>query len=99
MTTQLDRQFSALSMRSAVSVTLNQHEKLEDILQRCTEILTRHLDLALAGVWTLDGEAKVLELKASAGSCTHLSETHRRVALTQGDTAMGLAQVRAAPGA
>src|SRR5216117_1009371 len=57
MTTQLDRQFSALSMRSAISVTLNQHEKLEDILQRCTEILARHLDLALAGVWTLDGEA------------------------------------------
>ena len=88
MTTQLDKQFSALSMRSAISVTLNQHEKLEDILQRCTEILARHLDLALAGVWTLDGETKTLELKASAGSCTHLSETHRRVAL--GQTEIGL---------
>ena len=94
MTTQLDRQFSALSMRSAVSVTLNQHEKLEDILQRCTEILTRHLDLALAGVWTLDGEAKVLELKASAGSCTHLSETHRRVALGQGEIGLIAAERR-----
>src|SRR5256884_646779 len=88
MTTQLDRQFSALSMRSAISITLNQHEKLEDILQRCTEILARHLDLALAGVWTPDGGAKVLELKASARSCTHPSETLRRVALGLG--AIGL---------
>ena len=95
MTTQLDRQFSALSMRSAISITLNQHEKLEDILQRCTEILARHLDLALAGVWTLDGEAKVLELKASAGSCTHLSETHRRVALGQGEIGLIAAERRA----
>ena len=94
MTTQLDRQFSALSMRSAISITLNQHEKLEDILQRCTEILARHLDLALAGVWTLDGEAKVLELKASAGSCTHLSETHRRVALGQGEIGLIAAERR-----
>jgi len=94
MTTQLDRQFSALSMRSAISVTLNQHEKLEDILQRCTEILARHLDLALAGVWTLDGEGKALELKASAGSCTHPSETHRRVALGQAEIGLIAAERR-----
>src|SRR5207237_1000112 len=59
-----------------------------------TAILARHLDLALAGVWTLDGEAKVLELKASAGSCTHLSETHRRVALGQGEIGLIAAERR-----
>src|SRR5207244_491160 len=48
----------------------------------------------LAGVWTLDGEAKVLELKASAGSCTHLSETHRRVALGQGEIGLIAAERR-----
>jgi len=50
MTRQLGRQFSALSMRSEISVTLNQHQKLEEILQKCAEILAQHLDLALAGV-------------------------------------------------
>src|SRR5947208_1873677 len=85
MTRQLGRQFSALSMRSEISVTLNQHQKLEEILQRCAEILVKHLDLALAGVWTLDGDAKTLELRASAGTCTDLHETHRRIPLGQAE--------------
>jgi signal transduction histidine kinase len=85
MTRQLGRQFSALSMRSDISVALNQHQKLEEILQRCAQILAQHLDLALAGVWTLDGDAKILELRASAGTCTGLSETHSRVPLGQAE--------------
>ena len=85
MTRQLGRQFSALSMRSEISVALNQHQKLEEILQRCAEILAQHLDLALAGIWTLDADAKILERQASAGTCTDLPETHRRIPLGQAE--------------
>jgi two-component system cell cycle sensor histidine kinase/response regulator CckA len=85
MTSQLGRQFSALSMRSEISVALNRDQKLEEILQRCAEILAQHLDLALAGIWTLDGDAKFLERQASAGTCEGPSETHRRVPLGQSE--------------
>src|SRR5256712_6999965 len=88
MTSQLGRQFSALTMRGEISIALNRNQKLEEILQRSAELLVQHLDLALACVWTLNRDDKTLELQASAGTSIRLEETHRRVIL--GRSAIGL---------
>jgi signal transduction histidine kinase len=88
MASQLGRQFSALTMRGEISVALNRDQKLEEILQSSAELLVQHLDLALACVWTLNGDDKTLELQASAGTSTRLDEAHRRVIL--GQSAIGL---------
>ncbi|HYY43093.1 MAG TPA: GAF domain-containing protein, partial [Pyrinomonadaceae bacterium] len=45
--------------------------------------LVRHLDAAFARIWTLDEEAQVLELRASAGLYTHLDGPHSRVPVGQ----------------
>src|SRR5207247_545844 len=37
------------------------------ILQRCAQAVARHLDAALAGIWTLNKESREFELQACAG--------------------------------
>ncbi len=49
------------------------------VLQECTEALVRHLDVAFARIWTLNEEAQLLELQASAGLYTHLNGPHSRI--------------------
>jgi hypothetical protein len=49
------------------------------MLERCAEAMVRHLDGALARIWTLNEAADVLELRASAGLDTHIDGAHGRV--------------------
>ena len=53
------------------------------MLQRCSQILVKHLDAAFARVWILNEISHVLELQASAGCYTHLDGPHSRVPLGQ----------------
>ncbi len=46
---------------------LTREDTLHDALQRCTAAMVRHLDAALARVWTLDETGDFLELCAHAG--------------------------------
>jgi GAF domain-containing protein len=62
-----------------VGLALSQGDGLPDMLRRCAEAMARHLDGALARIWTLDESAGVLELQASAGLSTHTDGAHRRV--------------------
>jgi PAS domain S-box-containing protein len=64
-----------------VGVALTQAESLRQGLQQCAEILIRNIGAAFARVWTMNGEANVLELQASAGLCTHIDGGHARVPL------------------
>jgi PAS domain S-box-containing protein len=52
---------------------------LPTMLQRSAEAVVRHLDAALARIWTLNERRKMLELQASAGLYTHLDGEHVRV--------------------
>ncbi len=54
-----------------VAIALAKGANATRILQDCTEAIVRHLDAALARIWTLDQD-NVLELRASAGMYTHL---------------------------
>ena len=52
-----------------------------EVLQRCTDAVVRHLEVALARIWTLDASGQVLELRASSGLYTHLDGAHGRLPL------------------
>jgi hypothetical protein len=66
-----------------VGVALTGAESLRQGLQQCAEILVRDLNAALARIWTVNEEDKVLELQASAGMYTHLDGGHARVPMGQ----------------
>ncbi len=58
-------------------------DSLADMLHRCAEAMVAQLDAAFARIWTLNEEADVLELQASAGMYTHLDGPHGRVPVGQ----------------
>jgi PAS domain S-box-containing protein len=66
-----------------VGVALTGAESLRQGLQQCAEILVRDINAALARIWTVNEEDKVLELQASAGMYTHLDGGHARVPMGQ----------------
>jgi diguanylate cyclase (GGDEF)-like protein/PAS domain S-box-containing protein len=82
------RQAHHAALRADVSTALAQGGTLQSILQRCTEIMVRHLEAAFARIWTLNEEENVLELQASAGMYTHLDGPHSLVPV--GELKIGL---------
>ena len=62
-----------------VGLSLTQNVALRDQLQAAAEALTRHLDAALARIWTLNADGTTLELQASAGLDTQIDGAHGRV--------------------
>ena len=66
-----------------VGLALTEAPDLETMLGRCAEETVRHLDGALARIWTADESGEVLELRASAGLHTHLDGPHSRVPVGQ----------------
>src|SRR5438874_2635176 len=68
-------------LTSDVGIALTQSGGLRAMLQLCAEALVRHLDVALARIWTLDDAGEVLELQASAGMYTHIDGAHSHVPL------------------
>ena len=70
-----------------VGDALTRSETLRDMLQLCAQALVRHLDAALARIWTFNEAENVLELRASAGLYTHIDGPHSRVPF--GETKIG----------
>lgn len=56
---------------------------LREVLQACAGAVVRHLDAALARIWTVNPAERVLELQASAGLYTHLDGDHGRIPVGQ----------------
>lgn len=71
------------AFRADVDTALTQSDRLQGILQRCTEAVVQHIDAAFARIWTLNSEENVLELQASAGMYTHINGSHSRVPVGQ----------------
>lgn len=64
---------SRLAALSAdISAALATSEPLPVVLQQCASVLVDNFDVAFARIWTLNQEASVLELQASAGLYTNL---------------------------
>jgi PAS domain S-box-containing protein len=73
-----------LSLLSAdVGIALTRSTTTRDVLQHCVQAVARHLDAALARVWTLTPDGQALELRASAGIYTEVEGPDARVPLGQ----------------
>src|SRR5205807_6627325 len=66
-----------------VGLALAGSDPLEGMLRRAAEAMVRHLDAALARIWTYNPETDTLELQASAGLYTHVGGAHGRVPVGQ----------------
>ena len=71
-----------VAFRSDVTAVLgNVDAPLDTVLQGCAEAVVRHTDAAFARIWTLNAQAQMLELQASAGLYTHVDGPHARIPL------------------
>ncbi len=66
---------------SEVGAAFARGGSLRTILETSCELAAQHLDVALAGVWTLNDGTSTLELQASAGTCDDSHDAHGRVPL------------------
>jgi PAS domain S-box-containing protein len=62
-----------------IGLALTSADDLREMLGRCADAMIKHLDAAFARIWTLEPQAQILELQASAGLYTHLDGAHARV--------------------
>lgn len=71
------------ALEADIGIALTRSNALSDILQQCVQALVKHLDAALARIWTLNAEENVLKLQASAGMYTHINGSHSQVPVGQ----------------
>lgn len=72
----LEERNRMLTFEAEVGHVLNRNQSMGALLQVCVDASVRHLDAALAAIWTLDSQHNGLELQASAGMYTHLNGGH-----------------------
>jgi hypothetical protein len=68
-------------LTSEVGGALTRGEGLRETLQLCADALVRHLDVALARIWTRDEATGVLALQASAGMYTQVDGPDSQIGL------------------
>jgi PAS domain S-box-containing protein len=71
------------TLNAEVAVALNAGVELQRMLQRCSELMVHHLDVAFARIWTLNAATQTLELQSSAGCYTHVDGPHSRIRVGQ----------------
>jgi PAS domain S-box-containing protein len=70
-----------IALGAEVGVALTRIQDLQGSLQSCVESIVKHVDAALARIWTLDGAQPDLQLQASAGMYTHPNGVRGRIPL------------------
>ena len=68
-----------LDLTADIGIVLTQGDSLQKTLEHCAEVIVRHLDVALAQIWTLREGENLLELQASAGRCAGMDGANDRV--------------------
>ena len=76
------------AVRAEIGMALARKDSLRETLRACVEAMVRHLDAALARIWTVNTDAQELELQASAGMYTRLNGRYSRIPL--GELKIGL---------
>jgi two-component system cell cycle sensor histidine kinase/response regulator CckA len=79
----LYERLKSAALTADVGISLAHQDTLRAMLQTCSEAIVKNLGAALARIWTLDADATVLELQASAGLYTRLDGGHARVPVGQ----------------
>lgn len=85
MAGQLGRQFDALALRGELTVALSRNDASNAVLQSCMEIMARHLNLAVAGIWLTGSDETILERRALAGTARPADGALERVTVGQGE--------------
>jgi len=67
------------ALAGEIGTAITHGRTVDDLLDKCSKALVRHLDAAFARIWTLNKEGTVLDLRASAGLYTHLDGPHAHV--------------------
>ncbi|AFY59037.1 PAS domain S-box [Rivularia sp. PCC 7116] len=68
-----------LKFRTEIDSNLARSSDLQQMLQKCTEIMLSYLDMAFVRIWIHNPQEKVLKLQASAGMYTHIDGSHSRI--------------------
>jgi PAS domain S-box-containing protein len=76
---ELSQQMRVAAVDVEVGNAVMQSNNPGEILSRSVEAIVRHLDAALARIWTVSEDGTTLELQASAGLYTHINGAHGRV--------------------
>jgi two-component system cell cycle sensor histidine kinase/response regulator CckA len=77
-----------------VGIALTRGDTLREILQICAEAMVARLGVTLAKIWTLDGDKRLLELQASAGSNLELDGPFSRIPLDAASLISAMARRR-----
>jgi PAS domain S-box-containing protein len=72
-----------LTLDAEVGLALGTQGTTQNALGAVADALVRHLDAAFARIWTVSADGSTLELRASAGTYTHLDGPHGRVPVGQ----------------
>ena len=75
----LARKARLIALSADVGIALTRIGDLPEALRSCAESVVKHVDAALARIWTLDAAGTELELQASAGMNTHLIGAGKRI--------------------
>jgi len=68
-----------LDLTADLGIALTQGDSLQTTLHRCADVIVRHLDVAVAQIWTLREGENLLELQASAGMGADVGAANARV--------------------
>ncbi|TWU15820.1 PAS domain S-box protein [Allorhodopirellula heiligendammensis] len=71
------------ALHASLAVTLAGEAPLNEILDTCCQCMVSGLDAAQVCVWRLNESEQVLQLAASAGSCSSFDEMHKRISLSE----------------
>jgi GAF domain-containing protein len=85
--------YDLLALSAAVGTALAGNDSLRTSLQRCAEALVQHLNVATAGIWTLQSATTTLEMQASAGLYLPLGAPNGVIPLGQSEIG-SIAQAR-----
>ncbi|HEY9869735.1 MAG TPA: ATP-binding protein [Candidatus Obscuribacterales bacterium] len=77
------RRAEQLALSSDIGAIMTGADSLQQLLQSCTETVVKHLHAAFARIWILNSQTHMLELKASAGTYTHLDGRHSQIPVGQ----------------
>ncbi|QWR78542.1 ATP-binding protein [Candidatus Magnetomonas plexicatena] len=75
----LSEQLQILKLISEVDIVLSLNKSMNDMLQRCCEIIVIYLKMAFIRIWLLNTDTNNLELQASAGIYTHTDGGHAKI--------------------
>jgi len=76
---ELSARMRLADLRADIGMALVRSDELRAILQTCAESLVQHLEVPLAGIWTLSAESGLLDLQAHAGLTANPGRLHLRV--------------------